>query len=164
MHPQNRFIMMKITPGMFVALNYKLYLDHPNGELIEQTSKETPFTFIFKEDEMLPEFENRIEGLAQGEKFSFGLKWSEAYGEYDEERVVEFSKEVFLIDGEIDEEAIATGAVVPMRDEDGNELDGFVIENKKNTVIIDFNHPLAGENIYFEGEVLKIELANHLKN
>lgn len=155
---------MKITPGMYIELNYSLYLDHIKGELIERTSKEDPFSFIFKEDEMLIEFENRIEGLSIGEKFSFALSKEEAYGTYDDERVVEFDKSVFLIDGELDEEAIAEGEVVPMQDEDGHELEGFIIENKKQTVVIDFNHPLAGENLYFEGEVLKIDLSDHLKN
>jgi len=155
---------MKITPGMSVALNYTLFLDHINGEMIEKTSVEHPFTFVFKEDEMLPEFENRIEGLAEGDKFSFGLSRNEAYGDYDEERVIEFDKAVFAIEGEIDEDSITEGEIVPMRDENGHEIDGYVLENKTDTVIIDFNHPLAGENLYFEGEVIKIELADHLKN
>lgn len=156
--------MMKITPGMYTELEYKLFLDHVNGELIEETSKEEPFAFVFKEDEMLHEFENRIEGLAKGEQFSFLLTKDEAYGEYEKERIVEFPKSVFLIDGDLDEDSLEEGEVVPMKDDDGNEIDGFVLENKKNTVVIDFNHPLAGENLYFEGKVLVVQLADHLKN
>lgn len=135
---------------------YQLFYDGPDGELIEETREGEPFIFVFKQDRMLDNFEEELEGLEPGDKFSFGITSEDAYGPYHEKAVVEFSKETFKVDGVIDEEALKVDTLVPMEDENGNSIDGIVLENRPETVVLDFNHPLAGEDLYFDGSVVSV--------
>ena len=61
-----------------------------------------------------------------------------------------------MIDGKIDEEVMQVGEVVPMEDDEGNELVGVVVEIEADVVHVDFNHPLAGLDLHFEGVVVAI--------
>ncbi len=146
-----------IAKGKVVKLEYKMFIGGAEGEMIEETREGEPFVFVYKVEEMLPAFEANLDGKSIGEDFNFLIKSDDAYGDYVEERVVEFDKSVFLVDDEIDEEALAEGEMVPMTDDKGVEVDAFVLENKLNSVVLDFNHPLAGEDLYFVGKVLSVE-------
>ena len=53
---------MKVAKGMLISVDYSLYQDGPDGDLIEETTKEEIFEFIFKEEEMLKAFEDELEG------------------------------------------------------------------------------------------------------
>jgi FKBP-type peptidyl-prolyl cis-trans isomerase SlyD len=144
---------MKITKGCKVAVSYTLRADGPDGELIEETRKNEPLEFIFREDPMLQKFEDSLEGLIAGADFNVSIPAKDAYGEEQEELFIEFPKSHFLVDGEYDEEMLAEGEIIPMESPDGDIIEGVVCEVKLNSVVLDFNHPLAGEDLYFEGKV-----------
>ena len=97
-----------------------------------------------------------LEGLEEGDRFSFSIAPEEAYGQYDEERIIDLPKTIFEVDGEIDEEVLFEGNMVPMMDTDGNRLMGFFTNIGDDMVTMDFNHPLAGETMYFEGTVIGV--------
>jgi FKBP-type peptidyl-prolyl cis-trans isomerase SlyD len=147
---------MKISQGTKLAVNYVLRADGPEGELIEETLPGEPLRFVMGEDPMLPKFEEALMGLTAGEKFKISISAADAYGEEDENLYIEFPKSHFIIDGEIDEDMFEEGEVVPMEGPEGEELEGVICEVKLNSVVIDFNHPLAGENLFFEGEVVEV--------
>jgi FKBP-type peptidyl-prolyl cis-trans isomerase SlyD len=70
---------------------------------------------------------------------------------------MEFPKSEFIgDDGEWDDELFAVGEVIPMQTPEGYQVQGVVEEVKLNTIVIDFNHPLAGENLFFKGEVVSV--------
>jgi FKBP-type peptidyl-prolyl cis-trans isomerase SlyD len=54
---------------------------------------------------------------------------------------------------------LSVGATLPMQDQDGNPMDGRVLEIGAETVKMDFNHPLAGEELHFKGEILEVREA-----
>jgi FKBP-type peptidyl-prolyl cis-trans isomerase SlyD len=147
---------MKISKGSSVAVNYILRVDGPQGELIEETLLEDPMRFVMGEDPMLPKFEAALMGLQAGEKFNVHIVAEEAYGDELETLFVEFPKSDFIEDGELDEEIFQEGEIVPMQTPDGEMVEGVVCEVKLNSIILDFNHPLAGEDLYFEGEVVSV--------
>lgn len=148
---------MKIDNGKQVELHYILHVDSPDGEIEEQTVGREPLKFVFGEDPMLPKFEQAVLGLVAGEKFTVSIPSSEAYGDEDEELYMEFPKSEFIgEDGEWDDELFAEGEVIPMETPDGQTVQGVVSEVKLNSIVIDFNHPLAGEDLYFEGEVVAV--------
>ncbi|MDR3061456.1 MAG: FKBP-type peptidyl-prolyl cis-trans isomerase [Dysgonamonadaceae bacterium] len=148
---------MKISNNKFVSLCYDLNVGEGNErELMEKATEEQPLSFIYGMGMMLDSFEKNIYGLETGNKFSFILKPEEAYGEYEEGRVVELPKNIFEIDGKFDNERVSEGQMLPMIDSDGNQLMGAVLEISDNTVLMDFNHPLAGEILHFEGEILDV--------
>ncbi|GHS96069.1 peptidyl-prolyl cis-trans isomerase [Bacteroidia bacterium] len=148
---------MKIEDEKIVSLSYDLTVDEDGqAELMEKATKEHPLTFMFGMGMMLDAFEKNVEGLQAGDKFSFTLSPEEAYGEFIEQKVVELPKNIFEVDGKFDEERIAEGETLPMMDAQGNRLMGSVLEVKSEVVVMDFNHPLAGETLHFDGEVLDV--------
>ena len=147
-----------VKAGKFVACTYELLLGE-DQELMEKATPEVPLTFVFGIGEMLPSFEAKLEGLKKGDKFDFTLSAEEAYGEYDQEHVIELGKDMFVVDGKFDDEVVAPGNVVPMMDAAGNRLNATVVEVKEEVVVLDFNHPLAGENLHFIGEVVEVREA-----
>lgn len=151
---------MKIEVNKYIKLAYDLHVgEDEERELMEQATKETPLEFIFGTNSMLQSFENQIDGKNIGDTFDFTLTPDEAYGEYDDEKIIELPKNVFQVNGEIDEEILYEGNTIPMMDTNGNKLMGSVIEVKDDVVSMDFNHPLAGETMHFKGNVIDVREA-----
>lgn len=150
---------MEISKNKVVELSYILHFDDFKGEIIEQVNSDNPFTFIYESGFMLDAFETNIKGLKKGDAFKFKIACNDAYGEVNEKNIVDLPKNVFEVDGKFNEELIFVGAQVPMKDEQGNEFDGFIADITKNIVKVDFNHPMAGEDLYFEGKVLNVREA-----
>ncbi|MDR0798299.1 MAG: FKBP-type peptidyl-prolyl cis-trans isomerase [Dysgonamonadaceae bacterium] len=148
---------MKITEDKVVSVTYDLTVeDGDQKELMERATREHPLTFLFGMGMMLETFEKNLEGLQVGDHFSFVLQPEEAYGEFVEANVVELPKSIFEIDGKFDSERISEGQTLPMMDAQGHRLMGSVLEIKPEVVVMDFNHPLAGETLHFDGEVIDV--------
>lgn len=143
-----------------VTLTYDLKIDDENGEVIEQATEEQPLQFLYGAGVMLPKFESQLAGLREGEPFTIKLGKSEAYGEVNQDAVVELPKHVFLVNGQFDAELIKVGNTVPMMSSNGQRLNGLVLEVNDEVVKMDFNHPLAGEDLFFAGKVLEVREAS----
>jgi FKBP-type peptidyl-prolyl cis-trans isomerase SlyD len=147
---------MTIKTGSEVTLLYKLTYDNAEGELIEETTTEEPMSFSFGKGERLDAFEEKLAGKKGSEEFSFTLTPEQAYGEIQDELVVEYTKDSFLVEGELDEDFLQEGEWIEMTDDDENVFEGMIEENKVNTVLVNFNHPLAGESIHFKGIITTV--------
>jgi len=149
---------MKISEEKMVSLTYDLTVINEEGEkeLMERATKTHPLAFLFGMGMMLEAFEKNVEGLSMGDKFSFSLTPEEAYGEYIEGHVIDLPKKLFEVDGKFDSEHVEEGQTIPMMDAQGNRMVGSVLEIKPDVVVMDFNHPLAGETLYFDGEVIDV--------
>lgn len=150
---------MKIERNAFVSLAYTLRTDGAEGPIVEQTTEETPLRFVFGAGQMLEMFEKHIDSLEAGEKFSFTLTPEEAYGEREEEAVVDLPKSIFMINGEMRDDLLVPGSHIPMMSEGGQRLDGIVLAVEQDTVKMDFNHPMAGETLNFEGHIIEVREA-----
>ncbi len=150
---------MTIEANMVVTLNYKLS-NHKTGEKIEETTVENPMVFLYGVGGIIPEFEQNIQGKKVGETFEFSIVSENAYGNHNAEQVVKIPANVFHDEaGKINEEHIFVGALVPMSDHEGNHLRGTVLAITAEEVEMDFNHPLAGTDLKFEGSVADIRPA-----
>ena len=131
------------TPNKYVTVAYELYTDNDKGihELVEKAPIEHPFQFI--------------SGLG------IALKVDEAYGPYEQDHVIELPKETFAINGRFDKDMVYPGAVLPLVNADGMRFQGLVLDLKDNTVIIDLNHPLAGKDLHFKGQVVTMRNATN---
>ncbi len=147
---------MTISQNKVVQLTYKLHIDNAQGEFVEQTDNENPLTFIHGIGMMLPVFESNIEGLKVGDAFEFGLTSDDAYGPIDETAVVEIPAETFTGN----EDLMKVGNVIPMRDPQGGIIRGTIVDVFEGGVQMDFNHPMAGKNLYFIGEIVTIRDAS----
>lgn len=151
---------MKIENNAVVAVNYHL-LKKGTTETIEQTSKENPFVFIYGTGGLLEDFENNLRDKKAGDTFDFFIDHKRGYGVRDEQHVVMIPIDAFLgEDGKLDEENVKVGITLPMVDNEGNRMYGNVMEITKEYVKMDFNHPLAGQDLHFKGEVLDVRAAS----
>lgn len=147
---------MAIAPNKFVRLSYELYVgSEDERELMEEATVERPLEFIYGMGMMLPKFEQEIFGLAEGDSFDFVLSSEDAYGERNEEAVQSLPRDIFVNEaGVFDTERVIEGATLPMYTPDGHTVQGSVLEINDEAVVMDFNHPLAGETLHFIGKVL----------
>jgi FKBP-type peptidyl-prolyl cis-trans isomerase SlyD len=158
----NLYKNMKISENKLVALTYDLTVETEQTgerELMERAARECPLSFIFGMGMMLDSFEKNVAGLKAGDTFSFALTPEEAYGEFIRENVVDLPKNIFEVNGKFDSKRVVEGATLPMMDDRGNQITGSVLEIKPDAVVVDFNHPLAGETLYFDGAVVDVREA-----
>lgn len=148
--------MTTISKNKVVRMTYEL---SSAGELIQKVNADQPFTFLYGVGGLLEEFEQNIADLKVGDTFNFEIAAENGYGEIDEEAVVQIPKEAFMVDGKLQDDILEVGNVLPMRDSDGNFLEGRIITMDDASVTMDFNHPLAGKDLHFKGEILAIREA-----
>ena len=128
--------------------------------MIEETQTDTPMVFLFGAGGIIPEFEENIQGKQVGDLFEFHILADNAYGQADPNQTAMIPVEVFVDDaGKFDADYFCVGAVIPMSDSEGNHLRGTILEVDPEFVKMDFNHPLAGTDLHFSGEIISIRPA-----
>ena len=147
---------MKVGDKKVVSMSYTLREGSEKGEVIQEVTQDRPFVYLFGQGGLLPAFKQHLEGLKEGDEFSFVLPNEEAYGSPSEDNIIELEKKLFEVDGKVDDENLKVGQVVPMEDENGYPFTGIIMEVKDDSVRMDFNHPLAGLDLYFKGKILGI--------
>lgn len=146
---------MKIEPKHVVSLTYDLYVDNDGTEeKVESATEEQPLTFLYGAGQMLPKFEENLSTHSTGDSYEFRLTAEDAYGEYDEEAVANLPKEMFE-GAEIPE----IGSIIPLQDNNGNRFRGQVVSVAEDAVIVDLNHPMAGQELHFKGTILNVRPA-----
>ncbi len=150
---------MEIAKDRVVSLTYVLRKDSKDGDLLEEVKDDRPLTFLYGGGSLLPKFEENISGLAVGDNFSFDLKAEDAYGLVNEDAIVNVPKAAFEVNGKVDDNLLKLGNTIPMQDNAGNRLNGIVVDITGESVKMDFNHPLAGDNLFFSGTVESIREA-----
>ncbi len=148
--------MVKVEKDKVVSVTYELRVDNPDGEIIESLNSDSPLTFLFGSGSLLPKFESNISGMKIGDKFDFHLPCEDAYGTVNENAVIDLPKNVFEVNGQVDEGMLQIGNTIPMQDNSGNKLNGVIMEVSPEKVTMDFNHPLAGNHLFFTGEITEI--------
>ena len=147
---------MKIQPQHVVSLTYDLYVKQDSGaeDLVESATEEQPLTFLFGVGQMLPKFEENLSALSTNDTYDFKLTAEEAYGEHDEEAVANLPIEMFQ-GADLPE----VGAILPLQDNQGNHFQGQVVSVAEDSVIVDLNHPMAGQPLHFKGKILNVRPA-----
>jgi FKBP-type peptidyl-prolyl cis-trans isomerase SlyD len=152
---------MKVEKNNVISLTYSLRIPDSEGEMdvVEVVTEEDPMYFIQGISGLPEGFENQIEGLVAGDTFAFTISAEEGYGEFDEDAIVDLPKSVFQMEDVNQEELLQIGNIIPMTNEDGERMHGQVMEIKDDVVIMNFNHPLAGKEMQFEGQIISIRAA-----
>jgi len=152
---------MIIENRTVVSLNYRLTIDEGGVETeVEVTDESNPFVFLFGSQSVLPKFEESLEGKTIGDPFDFRLTPEEGYGVSSEKNIIQIPISAFLdASGKPDAELLVIGKVLTMNDHEGRMYRGAVKEVNDDTVLMDFNHPLADKTLHFTGEVVDVRLA-----
>lgn len=143
----------KIAKGVVVELQYKLRLD--DGTLVEESTSDDPLVYLHGHDNIIPGLERQLEGMRVGEKKTVIVQPEEAYGEYNEDDIGRISLDEIPTNFEPE-----IGMLLPVIDDEGNEDEVEIVEIEDDAIIVDFNHPLAGERLEFEVEVTGLRAAD----
>lgn len=158
---------MKVDKNKVVALSYTLTVD---GAVADKAPAERPLKYIHGKGMLLPRFEEEVNGKEAGEPFEFTLSPEEGYGEHNSDYLIELPLSAFELEGKLREDLLHVGRVIPMMNQDGGIMQGTVKEVKAESVVMDFNHPMAGKTLHFAGTVESVreateeELKNGLKH
>ena len=134
--------------GSAVKVFYRGTLE--NGEVFDENFGGEPLAFTVGAGEVIAGFDEAVRGMVPKERKVFTLQPEHAYGERDEDMVMELPR------AQMPEGELAEGMAVQFRLEDGEEVDGVLLAVGKGSVTVDFNHPLAGKSLTFEIELVSI--------
>ena len=148
---------MKVDQKKVVALSYELTVE---GALADKATAEKPLEYIHGTGMLLPRFEEEVAGKEVGESFEFTLSPEEGYGVYSSDYIFELPKSAFEMDGQVREDLLVVGRVIPMLSGDGSVVQGTVKEVKPDSVLMYFNHPMAGKTLHFTGSVVSVRDAS----
>lgn len=140
--------MSSITEVSCVTLHFTLKLE--TGEVIDSTRDKQAATFTMKDGSLLPGFEQVLLGLKVGDKKEFLIKPEQGFGQPNPQNKQIIPREHF------DAMDLEIGLMFMFKDAAGSDLPGVVKSFDDKTVEIDFNHPLAGKDIIFDVEIIKI--------
>ena len=157
---------MTIEKNKMVSVTYELKLGNKDGEVVEVSSKENPLTFPYGAGMLLPLFESALSEKEIGDNFEIEISAKDGYGLVDEYMVVNIPVKAFEIDGVVDNDIVSIGNTLPMMSTSGHVMNGLILSIENDEVIMDFNHPLAGQDLFFTGQILDIRDATDedLKN
>ena len=140
---------MTIANGTNVSLEYTLKLE--DETVVDTNVGSAPLTYTHGSNEIIPGLEKALSGMKVGESTQVVVPAEEAYGGVDSGAIQEVPKE------QLPPDALSVGTQVQAQDDSGGPLQARVIEVKDQTVVLDFNHPLAGKTLYFDVKVLDIQ-------
>ena len=150
---------MKIEVNRIVTLAYTLRENDARGPILETMDQHYPFKFYFGGQQLLPAFEAHLNGLQEGDQFSFTLAPEEAYGGTQEENIIAVPRRIFDESPELSLDNLSPSDYVQLTDDQGMPHNGKLVSWNEKQVKVDFNHQMAGKTLYFSGVVLNVRVA-----
>ena len=142
---------MTVSAGKLVSLEYTLKLD--DKSVLESNVGTEPMRYTHGSHELIPGLEKELEGMAVGDRKQVTVQPVDGYGVVDPKALQEVQKKL------IPPDALKVGAQLRAQSPDGRQMFPRVVEIKNDTVVLDFNHPLAGKTLHFDVKVLEITQA-----
>lgn len=138
-----------VEDGKRVSFEYALIVD---GEIVDTSEGKEPFEYIHGESNILPGLAKQLEGLKVGDEKTIEVVSDEAYGPVDLEafREVPMDRLPQGVPPQV-------GMPLQVKNADGSMIVVSIAEVKEGSVIIDFNHPLAGKDLVFNIKVISIQ-------
>ena len=138
-----------IQAGSTVTMDYTLTVD---GQVEDSSQGKEPLTFVMGEGKIIPGLERQLEGLTQGDTRTITVSPDEGYGQRNPEAVKEIDKSAFK-----DASAMKVGQVVTAHSQSGHTYHGIITDVRDKTVMVDFNHPLAGKELKFDVKIVDVK-------
>ena len=139
---------MKAAKGRKVLVHYRGTLD--DGQAFDSSEDREPLEVVLGKGDVIPGFEKALIGMEPGDEKTVVLGPEEAYGTYDDGLVIEGPRNSFP-DG-----SLTPGQSYTVHLHDGREAVGRVVRVGPQTVVLDFNHPLAGKRLTFALRVVSV--------
>jgi FKBP-type peptidyl-prolyl cis-trans isomerase 2 len=141
--------MQQVKKGDKIKVHYHGKLT--NGETFDKSEGRPPLEFEVGSGSVIKGFDDGVTGMAVGDKKTISIPFNEAYGPRNPEMLIEVPKTSFPDDMELQ-----IGMPLVMNDDQGNRYQVVVQQIKEDGVILDANHPLAGQDLIFDLELVEI--------
>ena len=141
--------MQQVKTGDTIKIHYHGRLN--NGETFDSSENREPLEFEVGSGMVIPGFDKGVIGMNVGEKKTVNIPVDEAYGPKNEEMIIDFPKDRFP-----DDMVAEVGMPLTMSDGSGQNFRVIIKEVKETSVVLDANHPLAGEDLTFDLELVEI--------
>lgn len=138
-----------VAEGKKIKMDYTLTV---NDEVMETSVGKEPLEFTFGDHSIIPGLEKGIEGMKIGEEKTVTVDPKDGYGEVDPKGFKEFPKNKMPANAP----ALKVGMVLEAQSPDGENFPAVISEVKGDTVVLDFNHPLAGKQLTFKIKILNV--------
>jgi peptidylprolyl isomerase len=141
--------MKQVGDGNTIRIHYTGRLD--DGTIFDSSKEREPLEFTMGSGDIIKGFEDAVRGMTVGELKTIRITSGEAYGPYRDDLVMSINKSQLPPDIEV-----MQGAMLSLRHPDGRMIDAMIAEVTADSVTLDANHPLAGEDLTFELELVAI--------
>ncbi len=140
-----------IADDLVVSLQYILTVD---GKVVDSADKTDPLQFIQGSGDIIPGLESQLYGMSTGETKQVSVVAKDAYGDLDPEAMVDVPRSQFP-----SEIPMKKGTQLQVQNNDGEVMDAYISSFTKDTVRLDFNHPLAGKQLVFDVTIVDLREA-----
>jgi len=141
--------MAQASAGDMVKVHYTGKLD--DGTIFDSSREREPLEFTVGEGQVIPGFEEAVSGMGVGEETTVEISPDNAYGPRQEDAVMQFPLEA--LPDEIEPEV---GMQLQLQSQNGQAFPARVVEVGEDTITLDANHPLAGQTLTFEIELVDV--------
>src|SRR5574341_2637277 len=145
---------LTVADDLVVSLDYTLRLE--DGEVVDTSTADdrAPLDFVQGQGQIIPGLEQALYGMAVGDEKEVVVEPIDGYGEHDPEAFEMVDQNIFPA-----EMTLEPGMSLRMRESSGQVLVGYVVDIRPEGVLLDFNHPLAGETLYFQVKIASLRAA-----
>lgn len=141
--------MAKASSGDTVKVDYTGRLD--DGTVFDSSEGREPLEFTLGEGQVIPGFDQGVEGMEVGEQKTISIPTDEAYGPHRDDLVAQIDREAFPQDMEF-----TVGDMLHLQQPDGRAIAATVTDINDGAVTLDANHPLAGQDLTFDVKLVEI--------
>ena len=142
--------MLTVDEGTKVTLHFALMTEQ--GEPLDSTFDRSSAQFVFGDDSLPLGVQSCLRGMRPGDRQRFRLLPEQAFGQPNPNNIQQFSRSQFGAQFELQ-----AGLVMGFQDAAKGEVPGVIRAFDDQQVEVDFNHPLAGQTLWFEAEILAVE-------
>ena len=137
-----------VQNGVVVSMEYTLHVD---GELLDSSEGQGPLQFLTGYGNIIPGLENEMIGMKIGDSKDVIVQPADGYGEFDNEAFMQVSRKDFPQDMPLE-----LNVELNVRDDEGNQKYARIESIDGDLVMLNFNHPLAGDELHFYVRVVKL--------
>jgi FKBP-type peptidyl-prolyl cis-trans isomerase 2 len=142
--------MQQVQNGDKIKVHYHGKLR--SGETFDTSDGREPLEFTVGSGQVIKGFDEGVKGMKVGDKKTVEIQVTDAYGEKQHEMMIEFPKDQFPADMNPE-----IGMQLMMSNGSGQQFPVTVAEVKEESIVLDANHPLAGQDLIFDLELVSIE-------
>lgn len=139
-----------VADDTVVTMDYTLTV---NGEILDSSEGTEPLEFLQGHQNIVPGLERELYGMKIGESKQITVEPEDGYGLVDKDAFLEISRDEFPEDIPLE-----AGVELDLRDDDGEVMSATITSVEGDVVLLDLNHPLAGETLHFEVKITGLRL------